>query len=214
MSAEFDVLVIMPRDLLRDGVCAAITEDADINTAAAAEPSAALDTARRRQPEVVLMSVEPDGRRAGFDLDLCRAIVGTSARSKILCLAYQPSAQLVDLAFGAGARGVFDLDLSLDLLVDALRTVKEGEDWTPRSFDSRDAPRPVVGTSPLTPRQQSVLVLLAQGLDHRAIAEELFVSPHTARTHIRNVMHKLGAHNRLEAVYLATDAGLLDQPAS
>ena len=59
-----------------------------------------------------------------------------------------------------------------------------------------------------------MLALLAQGHDHHAIADDLFVSPHTARTHIRNVMRKLGAHNRLEAVYLATDAGLLDQPAS
>jgi DNA-binding NarL/FixJ family response regulator len=213
-AAEFHVLVVMPQDLLRDGVCEAIASSDAIVVQAAAQASQGIEAARRQQPDVVLLALELQGHRAGFGLDLCRAIVAASPRSKVLCLADEPTTQVVDLALRAGARGVFDLDLSLELLGNALRTVKAGKAWTPVSSNGRDARLRTAGTSPLTAREHSVLALLAQGQDHNAIACDLFISPHTARTHIRNVMRKLGAHNRLEAVYLATDAGLLDQPAS
>jgi DNA-binding NarL/FixJ family response regulator len=213
-SAEFDVLVVMPQDLLRDGVCEAIAANDDIVVQAAAEAAKGIAVAHRQQPDVILLALAADGGRVGFDLDPCRAIVAASPRSKVLCLADEPTTQLVDHALRAGALGVFDLDLSLELLGDALRATKAGKAWTSVSSDGHNARRPMAGTSPLTAREHTVLELLAQGYDHRAIADELFVSPHTARTHIRNVMQKLGAHNRLEAVHLATDAGLLDQPAS
>ena len=104
-SAEFDVLVVMSQDLLRDGVCEAIAANHDISVQAAAEASKGIQAAHRRQPDVILLALEPDGGRVGFDLDPCRAIVAASPQSKVLCLADEPTTQLVDHALRAGAQG-------------------------------------------------------------------------------------------------------------
>jgi DNA-binding NarL/FixJ family response regulator len=66
-----------------------------------------------------------------------------------------------------------------------------------------------VGESPLTPREQEVLVLLGRGLDPSSIARELDLSIHTARGHVKRILAKLGAHSQLEAVVVATKGGLL-----
>jgi DNA-binding NarL/FixJ family response regulator len=62
----------------------------------------------------------------------------------------------------------------------------------------------------LTPREREVLALLAQGGDNDSIARDLVISPQTARTHIQNVLVKLGVHSRLEAAAVAIRNGLLD----
>ena len=131
--AEFDVLVVMPQDLLRDGVCEAIAMDDDISVQAAAEASQGIEAARRQQPDVVLLALELHGHRPG-SISICAAPSWLRPlESKVLCLADEPTTQIVDLALRAGARGVFDLDLSLELLGNALRTMKAGKAWTPDS---------------------------------------------------------------------------------
>jgi DNA-binding CsgD family transcriptional regulator len=67
--------------------------------------------------------------------------------------------------------------------------------------------------STLSNRERQVFALLAEGYDHRRIADALFLSPHTSRTHIQNVLAKLGVHSRVEAAALAIRYNLLDAPA-
>jgi DNA-binding NarL/FixJ family response regulator len=72
-----------------------------------------------------------------------------------------------------------------------------------------ETPSPSDDDSPLTPREQEVLVLLGRGLDPSSIARELDLSIHTARGHVKRILAKLGAHSQLEAVVVATKRGLL-----
>jgi DNA-binding NarL/FixJ family response regulator len=65
--------------------------------------------------------------------------------------------------------------------------------------------------SRLSKREKGVLALLAEGLDNDAIARELVISPHTARTHVQNVLRKLDVHSRMEAARLALDYNLVER---
>jgi DNA-binding CsgD family transcriptional regulator len=66
--------------------------------------------------------------------------------------------------------------------------------------------------STLSNRERQVFALLAEGYDHRRIADELFLSPHTSRTHIQKLLAKLGVHSRVEAAALAIRYDLLEDP--
>lgn len=66
----------------------------------------------------------------------------------------------------------------------------------------------------LTPRERAVLALLSQGQGNVAVAERLFIGPHTARTHIQNVIAKLGMHSRLEAATFVAQTGIMDELAA
>lgn len=108
-------------------------------------------------------------------------------------------------ALHQGARGVIDPSSSLDELTEAIRAVAHGHTWLPPSQVSDvlaalaagkdDSERAAVQS--LTSREQQVLVLVGQGFDKQQIAEQLFISPHTVRTHVQNVLTKLGLHSQV-----------------
>jgi DNA-binding NarL/FixJ family response regulator len=115
-------------------------------------------------------------------------------------------------AGGAGACGFLAKDGSLDDVLDALRSARRGSLLLPQELaaefaTSRDGPRhEEVG---LTPRELEVLQLLGQGRDPRAIARELGVSLYTCRGYVKSVLAKLDVHSQLEAVVVASRAGLI-----
>lgn len=122
---------------------------------------------------------------------------------------------------GYGVRGMFTPDTALDLFPRAVRRVSEGEMWWSRRRISAalDAlayePNEGAGTGSShelmpTPREVSVLVLMAEGHNHLEVAEALDITAHTARTHIRNIMRKLDVHSRTEAVQVALRRGIID----
>jgi DNA-binding NarL/FixJ family response regulator len=125
----------------------------------------------------------------------------------------------------AGAAGWVRKDESLDRLMDVIRGVARGETWLPtcelgevlrlllrRRESERDGSELLAA---LTQREQDVLVCLAEGTGRRDVAEHLRMSPNTVRTHLQNLMAKLGVHSALEAVALTrSDLGQLTTSAS
>jgi DNA-binding NarL/FixJ family response regulator len=116
-------------------------------------------------------------------------------------------------AIRAGAAGWVRKDESLDFLLQAIRGVARGETWLPPGqtgevlrlllkgpAHEQDGSSALFAT--LTPRQREVLACLAEGTDRCDVAKHLHVSPHTVRTHVQNLMAKLGVHSVLEAVAL------------
>jgi DNA-binding NarL/FixJ family response regulator len=199
-------------------VTAALTGNGFSIVGVAVDPEHALDLARSAMPDVALVSLEPTNEAA--QLRLCRSLRAEVPACRLLVMACDPSPDTARQVVQTGARGVFDLELGLAMLGRAIDAVGRGEVWISRSLVApllRDlqlevgVPATTV-EDPLTAREHAVLQLLAQGCDNQAIADRLFVSPHTVRTHIRNVMRKLGAHSRLEAVVIASGRGLLPQP--
>jgi DNA-binding NarL/FixJ family response regulator len=90
------------------------------------------------------------------------------------------------------------------LLISLLK--RQSRDKLAGSFDLQ-------GWEPLTPRELEILKSLAKGKSGTAIASELHIAPLTVRTHVRNLLNKLGAHSRLEAVSFGLKYGLIDSPA-
>ncbi len=123
-------------------------------------------------------------------------------------------------AVEAGADGYVAGDLGLTGLADALRRVATGEAIVPprmlgpllgRLVDRRRERHAVAQRfRGLSPRERQVLALMMEGADRYRIAEKLVISPETARTHIQNVISKIGARSRVEAIALSAEHGLLD----
>lgn len=215
-GASLEVLLAMPRAMLRSALTAALTADGTRVTATGSVDEATA-CARHLPLDVAVVALESSDGYPGFDLSLCRAVLAQSPACGVLPVSDEVTPELARAAVAAGASGVFDQTHGLELLQRAVQAVAVGEFWLPRTVvasvirGQRSATEGPTATdsSPLTTREREVVRLLAAGKDHRAIAIELLVSPNTARTHIRNVMRKLGAHSRLEAVARARAQNLL-----
>ncbi len=176
----------------------------------ALDSSEALAAVPRFMPDVVLMDVQlPD--RDG--ISTTAELAGAFPHLKVLILTAHVSQEDIARAGAAGAAGFLAKDGSLSEVLDALRTARRGSLILPdgvlaavAAHGARD------GTMPewrLTPREVEVLRLLGDGRDPRTIAKDLGVSLYTCRGYVKSILAKLGVHSQLEAVVLATRAGLI-----
>jgi DNA-binding NarL/FixJ family response regulator len=127
-------------------------------------------------------------------------------------------------AIRAGVLGWIQTTQPVHHLCDAIVGVSRGEMWFPPRFvtaavaellrdeDERDASRELIGS--LTAREQEILRCLAAGLSRADIARELYISPDTVRTHVHNLLHRLGVHDSVAAVAIAQRAGLTADAAA
>lgn len=118
------------------------------------------------------------------------------------------SATIGAAALQSGVRAAVDRSRPPDSLVSVLLAAAAGLMVTEPGW--MDTAPPVQTDSPLTPREHEVLELLAEGLSNRDIGQQLFVSEHTVRFHVRAILEKLDATSRTQAVVHAARAGLLD----
>lgn len=182
--------------------------------ATGAEASSAVG---RIRPDVVLMDIglpDESGIAAG------RRILAAFPETKMLALTAMEHPHVVAEALRSGFHGYLTKDMPLPTLVSSLRAALDGQALIPqriaraaagaRTFEEREAARLL---AQLTPRERDVLRMLARGMGGTQIARELTVSTHTVRTHIQNILRKLGVHSRLEAVAFANANGLLSVPS-
>lgn len=179
----------------------------------------AMRLAEQHAPEVVLMDVRlPDGD----GIEGTRRLKEHSPRSRVVILTAYTDLELMARAASGGAAGFLPKESPVGEILRAIRTAGEGgmliEHSTLTSvlehLESDRRPSDRNGSPALTAREVEVLTLMGQGLDPRAISNELVVSLHTARTHVKNIMAKLGVHSQLEAVVSAVRSGLIASPAA
>ena len=213
------ILLADEQSLFREAVRSVLEAEPDLDVVAEARDGhQAVAEAERSQPDVVLLDAalpNCDGIRAA---GLIRERVPAS-RVLILC-EEEDDRVLVD-ALEAGANGFLSKGSPLSELIEAARSLFRGEILIPpRMMGSllarlirrrREQDEAHVRLSRLTRREQEVLRLLARGADNDGIAQALVISPQTARTHVQNVLGKLGVHSRLEAAAFVTRSGLLDE---
>jgi len=178
--------------------------------AVAGTAAAAVAAANEHVPDVIVMDyLLPD------DLG---AVAATRIRSehpqiKILMLTGSDDPRGLAAALKAGCVGYFQTTGAFRELPAAIRAAAAGGVVISPQDLERLAAHPqasAASTASLTRREREVLVLVAQGLPNRAIAERLFLSVNTVRTHVQTILDKMGAHSKLEAVRLAESHGLLD----
>ena len=124
----------------------------------------------------------------------------------------------IKTAVAAGASGWLPTDVTFDELLTCLRAAQRGEFWVPGRVllsvidATTEGPADAEQTlRPLTPRERQVLQGMVDGLTREQIARRLGMSPHTVRTHVQSLLHKLGVHSSLRAVAIARQAGLVTQ---
>ena len=176
-----------------------------------------VDTLRRARavmatvsPDVVVLESRlPDGAAIAAVPDLRRACPA----SKVVLLTSGPDASVAAEAVGAGCSGLVSRTGTLDELVAAVRGVAAGQVYVSPGVLAKLLPRLQRVTQrpgwDLTARELEILQLLGEGLSNAAIAARLVVSVHTVRNHVQNLLSKLGAHSKLEALVIALREGLL-----
>ncbi len=152
--------------------------------------------------------------------EICKAIIEistTKTKSQLLLLGNIPSHEEVVGLMNAGVRGYFDLNDPSDQLSDAIRIIHKGDIWLPRDKMSSIMDRiiSVVGRDlkektldQLTPTEFQVLRLIGQGKSNDEIAESLFISKNTVRSHIKSIYAKLNTHSRLQLALYAINSAL------
>jgi DNA-binding NarL/FixJ family response regulator len=204
-------------ELLRSGLRAILSSDDSIEVVDEADNGRqAVQRARHGGPDVVLMDVrmpELDGIAATSEL------LAVAPDVKVLILTTFETDEYILGALRAGASGFLLKRSSPEQLVAAIHTVAEGEallspSVTRRLID-RVSVQPLIGgeddprLAELTPREREVLELIAQGLSNAEIATALVVERTTVKTHVKRVLMKLGARDRVQAVILAYEWGLV-----
>lgn len=175
-----------------------------------------VDAARQHQPAVAVL----DFRLAdGTGAQAASGIREVSPATSTVFLSADASDEALIAAVEAGASGYLIKSANSDDVADAVRRAAEGEMLIPadqlanllRMRQRRSAQQHQRGQlrESLTARERDVLAAMSEGLDNRAVAEKLTISYDTARTHVRNILQKLGARSKLEAVVIASEQALL-----
>ena len=172
--------------------------------------------------EAVALSVEGQPDLAILDLEIAEAatlgtaITDVSPATKLVALLGRGECRRAREALDVGFQGCLSLHLSARQFVSAVAAILDGqfvvsEGMTTVFGTSAEERNAAVIRSRLTQREKEILRLLADGASSEAIAEQLWISRNTVRTHIKRLLGKLRAHSRLEAVSLAVRYGILDR---
>lgn len=205
------VLLADDQDLLRSGLRSLLDAQGDVVVVGeAADGVEAVALAVRLRPDVVVMDVRMP-RRDG--IEATAAVRRLLPDTKVLILTTFDDDELVHAAVRAGASGFLLKDVPVEQLVYGLRCVTSGEALVSPTITRRLLERfATTSTSPLpelTPRERDVLVQLAAGRSNRELAELLHLSEATVKTHVSSLLAKLGLRDRLQAVVLAYECGLV-----
>jgi DNA-binding NarL/FixJ family response regulator len=217
MSAtQVRVLIVDDDDLMRAGLRSVLSSDEALRVVGeAGDGRAAVQRTLELSPDVVLMDVRMP------DLDgiaATREVLGISPDVRVVILTTFEQDDYIFGALSAGASGFLLKRTRPEELIAAIRTIASGDSLlspsvTRRVID-RMAGQPAADTSvaqrleELTPRERGVLELVARGLSNGEIAETLVIEESTVKTHIKRILTKLRARDRVQAVIFAYESGL------
>jgi DNA-binding NarL/FixJ family response regulator len=213
------VLLVDDQQLIRAGFRMILDAEEGIEVVGeCADGTQAVDSVRRLKPDVVLMDIrmpEMDG------IEATRVIAGADADGgpRVLMLTTFDLDEYVYDALHAGASGFLLKDVPAEQLVDGIRVVAQGDallapsvtkrliqEFSRGGASQRSAP---ASLEDLTPRELEVFKLIARGMSNAEIAAELVVSETTVKTHVARVLMKLGVRDRVQAVVLAYESGVV-----
>ncbi|HEY7043608.1 MAG TPA: response regulator transcription factor [Nocardioidaceae bacterium] len=210
------VLVADDQSMVRAGFCMLLSGERDIEVVAEATNGIeAVEKAARFDPGVVLMDIrmpELDG------LEAARRILAADRSARILILTTFDLDDYVYEALKAGASGFVLKDDPPEQLIAAIRTVAAGDALLSPTITRRviqqftripraDRPKQL---DELTEREQEILRLIARGLSNAEIAQTLFIGDTTVKTHVTHILQKLNLRDRVQAVVLAYQTGLVE----
>ncbi|MET7280391.1 response regulator transcription factor [Kribbella sp. NPDC005582] len=209
------VVLVEDQVMVRAGFRMVIDSQDDLSVVAeAGDGFTAVAEVRRTRPDVVVMDI----RMPGLDgIEACRQVSVLPSPPRVLMLTTYDLDEYALAAVRAGASGFLLKDAPPEDMLTAIRTVHAGDavlaaSTTRRLLDQLAPaldPVAVKAIEALTDREREVLIAVARGSSNAEIAAELTVSAGTVKTHVSNVLAKLGVRDRVQAVVLAYEAGLV-----
>ena len=218
-SPELRVVIADDQDLVRSGFRLILSSYENLRVVGEArDGQEALERVRETRPDVVLMDIRMPIKNG---IEVTREIVGDPdlADTRVLILTTFDVDEYVYDALSAGASGFMLKDSEPDDIAEAIRIVAQGNALIQPSVtrrlvkafvSSRNQKAHVTSSlSVLTDREREILALVARGLTNEEIANEVTISPTTAKTHVAHIMSKLGAHDRAQLVVIAYENKLV-----
>jgi DNA-binding NarL/FixJ family response regulator len=206
------VVLADDHEVFVEGLCMVLAAEDDLEiVATAVDGSSALRALEQHRPDVLVLDVHMPGT------DVEEVIAAARRRApgtRLLMLSADARPDRVGALLRAGAHGFVPKDASSMQVASAIRRLADGQVDALASYAhaGRQQPRDRevdLLVSSLSPREQQVLALLAAGWNNRRIAESCFLSVNTVRTHVQNVLVKLGVHSKLEAAAFAVRHGVV-----
>ena len=216
MTEPVRVLLVDDDDLMRAGLRSVLASDETIEVVGeVGDGDLAAGSVRELRPDLVLMDI----RMPALDgISATRDVLRATPDVKVVVLTTFEDDDYIFDALSAGASGFLLKRTKPEELVAAIHTVADGDSLlspsvTRRVID-RMATQPVAGLSgarldDLTRREREVLELVGRGLSNREIAESFFIEESTVKTHVKRILTKLGLRDRVQAVILAYETGLI-----
>ena len=211
------VLVADDQSMVRAGFRMLLGGEDDIEVVAEASNGLeAVDKAERFHPSVVLMDIRMPELNG---LEATRRILSTNPTARVLILTTFDLDDYIYEALRAGASGFVLKDDPPEQLIAAIRTVAAGDALLSptvtkrviKQFTHVPRPTPPPELDELTTRECEILRLIAEGLSNAEIGERLYISETTVKTHVTHVLRKLNLRDRVQAVVLAYQNGLVEQ---
>ena len=204
-SDQIRILIADDHAVVRLGVRLAIENRADMVLVGEARNAAeTMELASQHQPDILLLDLRMPG---AVGPSVIVGIVRSHPRTHVLIFSSYASEEEIYQSLHHGARGFLTKDATRDEIINAIREVHRGGRYIPPAVAGRFAER--LQRSELTRREMEILNLLADGKTNRDIGRALQIAESTVKNHIKGLLTKLGANDRLQAIHITLGRGLI-----
>ncbi len=206
------ILIVDSKEIFREGLARLLENESDIDVVGTyATGFEAIQKTETLEPDVILLGIEVQDCSG---IDAIRWISRSNSNTKIIAVSHSETRHDLFQALKSGARGYVSRDITIEVLCKTIALITEGDIILPAWVAAEMIVEFSLAeksslSAELSTREQEVLKLVTKGDTNKEIATKLFITVNTVKVHLRNIMEKLHAENRHQAVVVALEKGIV-----